>query len=346
MPNLRLHFNALLARVNPSDQRLRLAQKLPGEIRDWLRENMFETASPHTRLSGSYARSTAILDIKDVDILLFLPAAQVDRTPNAVLLEVKRLLDDYPDAYAETSGQRRSVHLEFPQHDSHLDIVPVVALHGVDKTLKVPDRPGAEWIDSDPLGYAARLSALNVQHGGKLVPLIKLVKAWRDVNMPIRRPKSFVLEVMVLNAVESGSLNLCERSTADNVADFFECIAAKYDDLMESGTGVPRILDPQVPSSVVTRGWQRGHFETFMRRSREASRAARRAINAIDERDASDEWERVFGELWPNADEVKRAARDEAATVSPGRTRITSAGGVLGSTGSLISTRPTTYHGK
>ena len=45
-------------------------------------------------------------------------------------------------------------------------------------------------------------------------PLIKLVKAWRDVQMKIRRPKSYVLEVMVLTAVECGAIELCDQSTA------------------------------------------------------------------------------------------------------------------------------------
>jgi hypothetical protein len=45
---------------------------------------------------------------------------------------------------------------------------------------------------------------------------------------------------MVLYAVESGALALCDRSTADNVADFFEYITAKYHDLMESGNAAPR----------------------------------------------------------------------------------------------------------
>lgn len=69
MANLRPHFNALLKRINPSDHRLGLAERLPGEVRKWLKDHDFETVSPHTRLSGSYKRQTAICDIPDVDVL-------------------------------------------------------------------------------------------------------------------------------------------------------------------------------------------------------------------------------------------------------------------------------------
>lgn len=346
MSNIRHYFSALLKKINPSDERARLAADLPGEVREWLKDkDDLETSSPHTRLSGSYARSTAVLDIKDVDMLLFLPDSQLERTPNAVLLEVKKALDDYPDATAEASGQRRSVHLEFPNLGLHLDIVPAVAHQGIDESLKVPDRPATEWIESDPLGYAARLSGLNGSNGGKVVRLIKLIKAWRDVQMKARRPKSYVLEVMILYAVEDGHILTENRSFAQITGDFFSYIAAKYDDLMENGKEAPRIRDPQISSHLITRGWERSHFETFMRRIREARRASEKALNADNDEDRCREWEKVFVDLWPLEGEAKQAAESEAKAVQPGVTRVTSAGLVLGATKPGIPTRQTKYHG-
>ncbi|HVR70281.1 MAG TPA: nucleotidyltransferase [Vicinamibacteria bacterium] len=201
---MRHHFRALLQKVNPCDDRMDLASTLPSQVRDWLNEHDYETTAPHSRLIGSYGRNTAILNIKDVDILLFMPEYALDRTPNAILLELRKVLADYPDTTVNVSGQRRSIRLEFPAERLHLDIVPAVLSGTLDEPLKVPDRPLAEWIDSDPLGYGRRLSRLNRDHGEKVVPLVKLVKAWRDAQMKIRRPKSYVLEVMVVYAVEGG----------------------------------------------------------------------------------------------------------------------------------------------
>ena len=346
MPNMRHHFSALLSAINPSEDRSNLATKLPGEVREFLEDHVFATANPHTRLSGSYARDTAICDIKDVDVLLFIPDSHLARTPNAVLLDVKRVLDDYPDTSVETSGQRRSIHLEFPGHDLHLDIVPVVAPDGADTALMVPDRPQKEWIKSDPLGYAARLSKLNQKQGSKVKPLIKLVKAWRDVQMKIRRPKSYVLEVMVLTAVESGMVELCDQSTAKNVADFFSHIVKKYKDLMDNGSESPRIADPQVGGAYITAGWSRAHFETFMRRARETDRACERALQADTIDDAAAEWQRVFGNLWPDSEIVKAAVRAEATDVRPGPTLVGVTGLVIGPSATRrVSTLPTSYHG-
>lgn len=348
MATTRFHFAALLKKVNPSDERLKLAQNRPGEVREWLKEHKFETKNPHSRLSGSYARNTAILDIKDVDVLVFLPEEQLDRTPNAVLLEVKKVLDGFPGANVETSGQRRSVRMDFPDENLRLDIVPVVAKDGLDKPLSVPDRPAEKWIKSDPLGYAERLSRVNQENNSKLVPLVKLIKAWRDVQMKVRRPKSYVLEVMALYAVENGDIVLNGESTAQNLADFFAHIATKYDDLMENGKESPRIPDPMIPTNFITKHWDRSHFETFMRRIREADKAAQKALKTDDDDAASAEWAKVFGEYWPTADEAKAEAKKQAqvAVVTPGKTKVTSTGGVAGyGSAGTIATAATSFHG-
>ena len=179
---------------------------------------------------------------------------------------VKRILDDYPDATAVASGQRRSVHLEFPTHDLHLDIVPAVAENGIEAPVKVPDRPLKEWIDSHPLGYREKLTALNQKHGERLRPLIKLVKAWRDVQMTIRRPKSYVLEVMVYHAVNDGEVTLVGNSTATNFAHFVSHVTAKVRGLLEEGKEAPRVSDPETAARI-SAGWQRSHFSVHEARA-------------------------------------------------------------------------------
>lgn len=344
MPNMRYHFDALLKKINPPEERVQLAAARVGEVREWLKQHRFATKSPHTRLSGSYGRSTAIELIPDVDVLLFLPDEQLDRTPNAVLLELHKVLKDYPAAAINTEGQRRSVRLELPADDLYLDIVPAVAGEGPDQPLQVPDRPQHEWILSDPLGYAVRLTKVNQANGEKLVPQIKLLKAWRDEQMLRRRPKSYVMEVMLLYAVEDGKLTLCDRSLAEIVFDAFVYITDKWADLMDNGNAAPRIPDPQIQSHFITKGWERSHFETFMRRAREARLAAERALAAENEAAASEAWKRVFGTRWPTDDEVKRAIREEAAARQPGTSKIASTGRVIGGP-AVIATRPTRFHG-
>jgi hypothetical protein len=342
---MRHHFNALLTKIEPPEARSSLVGERCGDVRRFLQDHEFVTVTPHTRLAGSYARSTAIELIPDVDALVLLGNDQLERTPNAVLRELHGVLQDYPGGAVDLRGQRRSVRLSLPDDDVIMDLVPAVAENGLDAALRVPDRPQAEWIPSDPLGYAARLSALNQEHNGKLVPLVKLSKCWRDEQMLRRRPKSYVLEVILLYGVEAGALVLCDRSTADNVHDALVYITDKYAALMDEGSDAPRIRDPQISSMFITRGWAREHFETFMRRAREARHAAARALAAENEAAASAQWAKVFGSRWPSIDEVKRAALEEAAAVRPGHTSVSSAGRVVGLVGATVATRPTRFHG-
>lgn len=345
MATSRFGFAALLKKVNPDESRLDLAKKLPGEVREWLKDHEYETRSPHSRLIGSYGRQTAVTDIKDVDTLFFIPDAARDREPESVLRELKSVLDEYPDSSAETSSQRRSIKLSFSLHELDMDIVVAVADDGIEKPLWIPDRQKKEWVRSDPLGYARALSDANGNHGGKLVPLIKLIKAWRNEQMVNRRPKSYLLEVIVYQAVTSGCVTLKGKATSENVCDFFEHIEEKWAELMDEGDGVPRVTDPQL-GNVISSGWDRAHFETFMRRIGESARAARRALDAENDDEAHDEWAKVFGKLWPTRDEVKEEARAAAAAATPGKAYVSPSGTVssTASAGAILS-RPTTFHG-
>jgi tRNA nucleotidyltransferase (CCA-adding enzyme) len=170
MSTLPIHFRLLLNTIEPEQHHKDLAAQLPGEVRAWLKDHEYPTKDPHTRLIGSYQRSTVVGDIKDIDMLVFLPTDALDRTPGSVLRELREVLDDYPDASAEASPQRRSIHLAFPKEDVHLDIVPAVAKDGLENALEIPDRLQQKWLLSDPLGYNRELSSLNQNNQEKVVP--------------------------------------------------------------------------------------------------------------------------------------------------------------------------------
>jgi hypothetical protein len=295
-------------------------------------------------LSGSYKRSTAIRDIHDVDVLLFRRASDLDRTPNAVVLEVARDLEDYPGATVEIRPQRRSVRLHFVDYDLFLDIVPCVALDDHDGVLRVPDRPKKKWIDSAPLEYAGRLSELNKKHGERVVRLIKLIKAWRDVQMTYLQPSSYVLEIMIVKAIEDGKLTLNGRSWPGILEDLFTLWSNEYAELLEEDDAVPEIEDRHLDTECST-PWERAQFETFMRRVEEARKAAGRANAKDEEKDAAAEWAKVFGEHWPEQAEVEAQARAEALAHQPGRARISGTGLLVGPGVAGVPSRPTQFHG-
>ena len=76
MLSLSDHFDFLLQKIEPDRERAEFARDVPALVRDYLKQHEdIETVEPYSRLAGSYARCTAIKNIKDVDLLLTVAAA-------------------------------------------------------------------------------------------------------------------------------------------------------------------------------------------------------------------------------------------------------------------------------
>lgn len=160
------------------------------------------------------------------------------------------------------------------------------------------------------------------------------------------RIKSYLLEVIVLGGVESGRLVLEEKSTPQRYRDFFAYVESKWGSLMDQGSGVPRILDPQLGHSL-TSEWSRPEFETLMRRVREALAIADRALGTEDEDEAIEEWASLFGHFWPSENEIKEAARGGAEGSWPGSAAVLKGGTIVGvGTPGSLATRATKFYGE
>jgi hypothetical protein len=307
------HFDLLLSSIEPEDARAESAALLPWQVRDYLKDcELITTVAPHSRLAGSYARHTATKKIKDVDIILLVSEAYRDEDPEVVLDALYSALGGLAEALGDTGEivvrrhQRRFIQVHLDQHDFNMDVVPAVAFNGIDMPLEIPDKDWSKWVKTDPLGYADCLSALNAGHGDKVVPLIKLWKHWRDVQMVYRRPKSYWLECMVYHQVNGGAIVTDGRSYADMFRDLLATLCDEYAPFLEEDDKVPEVKDPMLGNNVA-HNWERPAFETFMRRLDESRRYAAKALEAETTDDAVKQWQNVFGEEWfPDAAAVAR----------------------------------------
>ncbi len=297
------YFKTLLSNVEPPEHRLVIAQEIPGDVRRYLEEDeIFDTRYPHSRLTGSYRRRTAVHNIKDVDFLVFVGHEEDRPEPAGVLKELRAALEGLPEALgyggrAQTlRGQRRSVHVAFDDQDFHLDVVPALIPDGIDGVLLVPDREWGKWVESHPLGYGKALSALNAANGEKVVPLAKMVKHWRTFQMQRNRPKSYWLEALVYRHIDKGWVATAGKSYAELFTDFLRSARGRFQDELDKG-GVPSIQDPMLGNNVAF-NWERPAFEAFMRRLDESIGWAERALEK--DRDQIDEaielWQKVFGD--------------------------------------------------
>lgn len=353
------HFAELRKNIEPPKHRRDAAASIPAQVREFLEDSTeFPTEDPHTRLTGSYARSTAIHDIKDVDFVVFVDAEDdeddEDPDPEEVLDDLFAVLQALPEAIDRPGSaqilrrQRRSVHVHFDEEDFHLDIVPAWLRDGIDEPLWVPDREWSRWVESDPLGYGGALSNLNAETGGKTVPLIKLVKHWRTVQMQRRRPKSYWLEALVYRHLDRGWVTADGKSYAKLFTEVLRSIRDRFEPTLDGG-GVPAISDPMLGHNVAF-NWERPAFESFMARLSESIGWAERAL--AKDRDELDEavtlWQKIFGsDYFTDSPEARRLQRAE--WLGMGATFVTSCGGVLGERPvdkSSVASRPHRFYGE
>src|SRR5215218_1712687 len=322
MLTLSEYFTEFISNIEPPAHRLAVAKDIPNEVRRYLKDSGdFETVDPHSRLTGSYKRHTAVHNIKDVDFLVFVHYEGEKPKPTDVLKELRAALDDLPETLgyggrAQTlRGQRRSVHVEFDDEDFHLDVVPALIPNGTDAKLLVPDRTWARWVDSHPLGYGKALSELNAASGKKLVPLIKMFKHWRTFQMQRNRPKSYWLECLVYRHVDRGWVTTDSKSYAELFTDLLRSVHGRVRDKLDNG-GVPTIPDPMLGNNVAF-NWERSAFESFMRRLDEsigwAEQALRKDQDQLDE--AVELWQKVLGkEYFTDSSELRK--RQKAAWIA------------------------------
>src|SRR6266550_4493887 len=94
--DLNEHFRGLLGRIEPNPAHVKAAKRAHEELREHIREHPdVREAHRDTYLSGSYARHTAIKNIKDVDVICVLDVDRSKNEPIVVLRWLEAAMLDY-----------------------------------------------------------------------------------------------------------------------------------------------------------------------------------------------------------------------------------------------------------
>jgi hypothetical protein len=145
-------------------------------------------------LSGSYKRDTKIRPLSDIDLFLVLDPGCFTLGPARVLgLVASHLRASYPTSRLRV--QNRSVNLALIRFG--FDVVP--AFHRRGGGFLIPSMKSNSWVSTDPKAHEIAVSNANLACGGKLKPLIKMVKCWNRTRKD--RLQSFHLEVMALEVI-------------------------------------------------------------------------------------------------------------------------------------------------
>jgi tRNA nucleotidyltransferase (CCA-adding enzyme) len=138
-------FKAFLSSLQPGDTDIAAAKAAHEKVREELRtDDESKEAHKDTFLSGSYARSTAINDINDVDVICVLDLDHRITEPEVCLAWIQAILARH---YKETKRQGRSVGASAAK-GVWLDIVPATPVSADDGPLWILPARGNIWIRS------------------------------------------------------------------------------------------------------------------------------------------------------------------------------------------------------
>lgn len=285
------YFSGLLGNIEPDSDAVKAAKKSHEELRKLIKnDDQISQATPESYLSGSYARHTAIKDIKDVDIILLLDLNVQDSNtqPHTVIAWVQASLQKY---YSKVRAQGRSVQvITDDDNEFQLDIVPAIPISRSDGPVWIPDRDAQKWVASHPKGQMEFASKRNADVGGYYVHLVKIMKFWRDkLPMVDARVKSYILESLVAQYLISEP-----TSYAKAVVSIFQNIYQNYKAYLNLGT-VPSIADPGYSSVNVAKRWKFQEFSAFLKEIESGYIIAKEALDSNDEQKSIQLWRKLFG---------------------------------------------------
>ena len=195
MAVLSKQFKDALSMIEPGDDAGHAADSHAG-VRDVLgAEKELVDWGLHTILIGSYKREVSIRRVKDVDVFCELPNLPDDQDPQELLDKFSAVLrKSYGDD--RVSKNDRSVKVEFPEFDMHVDVVPARVC---DDAWEIPDKDGG-WEKTDPIRFGELTTARNTDHGGDYVPTIKLLRQTRRAQLGDAKPGGFFVEIAAYHA--------------------------------------------------------------------------------------------------------------------------------------------------
>jgi len=309
IPNAR--FVELLSDIEPSSTTTRDSAEAHSSVRSFLEgHDDFKERVEWTFLAGSYARNTAIRPKKasdgyerpDVDIIV-VTNYDTEEHPDDVLNEIGGVLGE---KYTVERINKRSVRVVTSK--AEIDVVPVVE-EGM--CFKIPDRDLEAWKDTNPPKHNEWSAEKNEAYGGRFKPLVKLFKWWRRENRTGKRPKGFVLEVLVSMHAPSGVTHYGEA-----FAQLLEGIRDSYSNLAEAGEK-PFISDPGLPGNDILSKVSITDWKNFMTRIRSHAGHARRAQDEEDVEESTRLWRILFGSRFRSTAKAAVAQSVASAFVAP-----------------------------
>jgi len=241
-----------------------------------------EDEETYSFLTGSYVRNTAIRPPKDVDFFIVLNEQKYGNLSPIQLLELleKTLKDIIPDK--TIFQQSHSATIEYDE-EFGIDVIPAFEVN--EKVYKIPEvvDSNESWLKSNPKIHKEKLTEANESSNDNLVPIVKLLKAWKRDKCDFI--KSFHLELL---AVE-----ILNNSKIENYASGLNVFFSNAKNYIDS----PCLLDPANNQNYVDSylgNDERKKFKNIITKEKETAQRAVELENNGNMDSAIAEWDKIF----------------------------------------------------
>lgn len=266
-------------------------------------------------LAGSYARDTAIrpkrvgdeYERADVDIILETNFTESD-DPTAVLKVLAKAASN--QGYEVERINRRFIRVTTSK--AEIDLVPVFKTWDA---FKIADREIDGWTPTNPPAHTIWSGERNSDFNGRFKPLVKLFKWWRRENRSGRRPKGFVLEVLVAKHAPKA-----ETHYGECFAQMLESIAAAYGAMADIDQK-PWLEDPGMPGNDILSKVSLTNWKSFISRVKTHAAVARKALEEDDLAEATLQWRKLFGPRFKSTQKSAVASNASSFAVVPNETK-------------------------
>jgi len=256
------------------------------ELRDKLKIKLEfkgkDDGESYSFLTGSYSRNTAIRPPKDVDFFIVLNDKKYgDLKPSELLnLLEKTLKEILPNK--TVFQQTHSVTIEYDE-DFSIDVIPAFEINS--ELYKIPHVSDDSdiWLESNPKIHGEKLTEANNTVNGLLVPIVKLLKAWkRDKCSYV---KSFHLELLAIEIIYNSEI----ESYANGINLFFD----NANNYLKSAC----IIDPANSDNFVDDYLTDDEWENLRYLIKTEAAIVQNAVNLENNEktdEAIKEWDRIF----------------------------------------------------
>lgn len=232
---------------------------------------------------GSVYKFTYVEGLSDVDVLLKINKSELsNKSPREVLEYIKSKLETKLTNTEEIKVGKLAITVKY-KDGTEIQILPAIKRGD---GFKIPSRNGNEWSNViRPDKFASRLTEVNQNCGGKVVPVIKIVKYINSKLPPSQQLSGYHIESLAIEIFKSYPSKMI-RSNKTMLKYFFEKASEKVKEPIKDKTNQSLHVDDYLHSE---NSPQRKLMSYILSRTYKRMKAA-------DDMKSVDAWNEILGE--------------------------------------------------